>query len=346
MNDQFFTRIAILGCGAVTELGHLPALRHVRNARITLLIDSNSERRERLATAFDVERTHSNGDGCCDHFDAAIVALPIALRGPACIKLLAQRKAVFVEPPMALSVDECDTMIHAAERAGTTLAVGLMRRFLWAHRLARLLIKSEALGRIESFDFRDGSIHSSAAVSDLSFQKESDGGGVLVDAGVHTIDCLLHWLGEFSEVEYFDDAEGGVEANCLLNLRLQNGTEGVVELSRTRRLRNTAIIRCERGVIEVGLDRDHENYLKLTFHDQPYVLGGQVSNLKVPDKRQVWPELLALQIEDFIDAARTGRKPEADGQSAKSSIRLVETCYRHRKPLQLPWMRYETKAPG
>jgi predicted dehydrogenase len=265
MNNAADIRLAIVGCGAVTELLYLPALRDLRDARVTLLIDTDERRREDLASRFYVQHTRDHVDGCYDLFDAVIIALPNALHAPACIKLLGQRKAALIESPMAISVAECDAMINAAEDASVPLAVGLMQRFLWAHQLARFLLRTEALGRIEGFDFRDGCIYNWPVASDCSFRKEIAGGGVLMDTGAHTLDCLLNWLGDFSEVEYFDDAEGGVEANCLLNLRLQSGVRGVVELSRTRRLRNTAVIRCERGVIEVGLDKDHANYFKLIF---------------------------------------------------------------------------------
>jgi predicted dehydrogenase len=336
-------RIAILGCGAVTERAYLPVLKRMHDARVTVLIDTNAKRLEHLASKFNVEYSHSSFDGCYDLFDAAIVALPHALHAAACIKLLAQGKAVLVEKPMAISVAECDDMIRAADQTGTLLAVGLTRRFMWAHRLAQFLLTSEALGRVESFDFREGFIYSWPVASDFFLRKETAGGGVLFDTGAHTLDCLLHWLGDFSEVEYFDDAEGGVEANCLINVRLRNGVCGVVELSRTRQLRNSAVIRCERGMVEVGL---FENQLELVFADQPYVLGGPVSNLEEPGRSQIYVELMRPQVENFVAAIRNNRKPEVDGEEAKLSIRLIEACYRKRKRLQLPWMREGYRVIG
>jgi len=336
-------RIAVLGCGAISDFAYLPTLKRFQTARVTLLVDTNAERREKLASKFNVEHTNSCVDGCYDHFDAAIIALPHSLHAPVSLKLLAHGKAVLVEKPMAISVSECDAMINAAEKSGVALAVGLMRRFLWSHRLAVSLIKSGALGRIESFDFREGFIYDWPVTSDFFFRKEAAGGGVLIDTGVHTLDSLLHWLGDFSEVEYFDDAEGGVDANCLLNLCLQNGARGVVELSRTRRLRNTAIIRGENGSFEIAL---YGNHVKLFAPDQPYVLDGLVSNLKEPNKDQGYLELFTAEIADFIAAMRNNRRPEVDGQSARSAIRLIEACYRHRQSLQLPWMRQDLKING
>ncbi len=343
MNTPGDIRLAILGCGAVTELAYLPLLGRLENVRVALLVDTNAERCERLAAKFKVEHIATDVDGRYDLFDASIVALPHSLHAPACIKLLAQRKSVLVEKPMAISVAECDAMIHAAEQTGVVLAVGLMRRFIWSHRLARFLIKSGALGRIESFDFREGNIYDWPVASDFFFRKETAGGGVLMDTGAHTLDCLLHLLGDFSEVEYFDDAEGGLDANSLLNLRLQDGVCGVVELSRTRELRNTAIVRGERGVLEIALTSNH---LKLFIPDQPYVLDGSVGNLGEPEKSQGYSDFMKSQVVDFIGAIRNGGQPEVDGQSARSSIRLIETCYRHRKPLQLPWMRGDLKVNG
>jgi predicted dehydrogenase len=329
-------RLAILACGAVTELGHLPAAGRLRNARVTVLVDTNADRRERLAAAFNVTHTAGDVEGCWDNFDAAIVALPHALHAPVSVKLLQRGKSVLVEKPMALTVAECDAMIGAARQAGAVLAVGLVRRFIRSLRLARTLIADGFLGRIASFDFREGNIYNWPVASDFFFRRETAGGGVLFDTGAHTLDTLLFLLGDFADVDYSDDAEGGVDANCLLNMRLQNGTAGVVELSRTRRLRNTAIVRGERGVLELAFGSSN---MKLSVPDQPYVLAGSVAGLTETDQTQDYLQLMTSQLEDFLDSIRAGRQPTADGTSGKSSIRLIETCYRQRKPLVLPWER-------
>ena len=281
-------RLAILGCGAVTELGHLPAIAKVADARVTTLIDTNAARRERLAAAFGVEHTAADIDGCLNRFDAAVIALPHALHAHASIQLLKNGKSVLVEKPMALTAAECDAMIEAADAARAVLAVGLVRRFLHANQLARALIAQGFLGKIEAFDFREGNIYNWPVASDFFFRREAAGGGVLVDTGAHTLDTLLYLLGDFAEVEYFDDAEGGVDANCLLNMRLKDGTPGTVELSRTRRLRNTAVIRGARATLELA---PNSNQMKLSVRDQPHVLAGPVEELGVTDQAQDYPEL-------------------------------------------------------
>jgi len=209
-----------------------------------------------------------------------------------------------------------------------------VRRFLRSVQFARAVIAQGLLGKIESFDFREGNVYNWPVASDFFFRREAAGGGVLVDTGAHTLDTLLYLLGDFAEVEYFDDAEGGVDANCLLNVRLENGTSGTVELSRTRRLRNTAIIRGARATLELA---PNSNQVKLSLRDQSHLLAGSVGELGVTDQAQDYLQLLASQLRDFLVAMKTGRPPVTDGRSASLSVRLMEACYKQRKPLDLPW---------
>lgn len=334
MHADDILRIAIIGCGAVTELAHLPAARRVSGCRITLLVDPNASRREQMAKTFGVEETASDIDTCLDRFDAAIVAAPHATHAPITIDLSSRGKSVLVEKPMATSTRDCQAMIEAARRNGVTLAVGLMRRFLWGHRFAREAIRTEAFGRVRSFSFSEGAIYFWPVASDSLFRKETAGGGVLVDTGAHTLDCLLEWLGPVSELEYFDDAEGGVEANCLLRLRMQSGAEGTVELSRTRHLRNTARIEMERGVLEIALA---ENRIKVSLPNQPFATGGTVADATEPEREQDYLSIMAEQMQDWVDATRARRPPLVDGPSALESVRLIEACYAKKQPLVLPW---------
>jgi predicted dehydrogenase len=334
MNSPGDIRLAILGCGAVTEMAHLPAIARTRGPRVTLLVDINAERRDRLAASFGVANTASDVAGKWDLFDAAIIALPHAMHASSSIDLLAHGKSVLVEKPMAITVAECDAMINASKQSGAVLAVGLMRRFFWSVRFAKTLIQEGVLGQVQSFDFREGMIYGWPVASDFFFRKASAGGGVLIDTGAHTLDSLLHLLGDFADVEYFDDAEGGVDANCLLNLRLKSGVSGIVELSRTRKLRNTGIVRGERGILEIDFGA---NSLKFSVPGHPFVLSGPVGNLDELEQDQRHIQLMTSQIEDFVDSIKKSRLPVVDGVSARASISLIETCYRLRKPLVTAW---------
>jgi predicted dehydrogenase len=327
-------RVAVVGCGAVAELAHLPAAKMVDNCRITTLVDLNRGRAERLAEVFGVKTVATSASECLDCFDAAIIALPHVLHASTAIELLSQGKPVLIEKPMANTSDECEAIIAAATATSTVLGVGLMRRFLWAHRFTKELITKAILGSVESFDFREGAIYNWPVASDFFFRRDAAGGGVLIDTGAHTLDCLLDWLGDFAEVTYSDDAEGGVEANCLLELKMRSGATGTVELSRTRHLRNTAIIHCEHATVEVALAG---NEINLTSRSQAYAVRGIAGNLNRPNENQNYLRTICEQLQDWIDAINQNRNPLVAGESAARSIQLIETCYKVRQPLVLPW---------
>lgn len=326
-------RIAVIGCGAVTEARHLPVLAKL-GIKPALLVDINLRRVQKLAETFhaahitDDYRSHVGG------FDAAIVAAPHHLHAPVCIDLLSRGIHVFVEKPMALTGSECDRMIAAAEGGKAVLAVGLMRRYLRNAQWVKAVLEAQLLGPIESFDFREGGIYDWSVASGFFFKKETAGGGVLMDTGAHTLDLLLWWLGDAASFEYWDDSYGGVEADCLLNLTLAGGAKGVVELSRTRELRNTAVIRGRRGQIEMGLGGkkyiDADPKKLLDYKD------GTVSSDR--ELRQMFLSLFDMQIEDWLCAIETGEKPLVTGVEAARSVALIEACYKERRLLELPWV--------
>lgn len=327
------SRVAVIGCGAVTEARHLPALAKL-NVKPVLLVDINLPRVEKLAEAFHAARFSDDYRAYINEFDAAIVAAPHNLHAPICLDLLGRGIHVFVEKPMALTAAECDRMIVAAERGKAVLAVGLMRRFLHNLQWVKAVLDAQLLGPIESFDIREGSVYNWSVASGFFFNKQTAGGGVLVDAGAHTLDLLLWWLGDVASFEYYDDSYGGVEADCELRLTLAGGAKGVVELSRTRELRNSAIIRGTRGEIEIGLGG--KKYVNA--HPQKLLA---YSDGKVSCDRQSEQLLLSLfdlQIEDWLRAIERGGTPFVTGTEAARSVALIESCYQQRRLLELPWV--------
>jgi predicted dehydrogenase len=328
-------RIAIIGCGAVTERRHLPALAKL-GIKPALLVDINLQRAQSLADAFNSAHISDNYLSHVGEFDAAIVASPHHLHAPVCIDLLRRGIHVLVEKPMALTIADCNAVIAAAEKGKAVLAVGLMRRFLRVAQWVKAALEAEVLGPVESFDFQEGFVYSWPVTSGFFFRKETAGGGVLMDTGAHTLDLLLWWLGDVASFEYYDDSYGGVEADCKLDLTLASGAQGVVELSRTRELRNTAILRGRLGEIEVSLDK---NYLTARPKEiLAYRNGAAIGNVTAEQAYRELKELFVLQIKDWLRAIETGVPPHGSGLEAARSIALIEACYRRRKLLELPWV--------
>lgn len=332
-------RLAVVGCGAVARIGFLPALRTL-GLRPALLVDSVRSRAEDLAAAFG-----GTGVGdwheCLQGIDAAVVALPHSLHALVSCELLAAGVHVLVEKPMATTCEQCAAMIDSARASGAVLAVGQLRRFQHGLRWVRAALAAGLLGRLEDVDVREGLVYNWPVASDSFFRREVAGGGVLLDTGAHVLDLLTWWLGRLEVVEYRDDACGGVEADCQVRLALPAGGEVAVELSRTRNLRNTVLIRGRRGQIEVGL---HDNQLRLRPRGlRSFRIDGMgAGSLPAQD----YVELFVPEVSDFLGAVSGCRAPAVSGSDVEPSIALIEACYARRVPLDLPWTRVPVRSEG
>ncbi len=331
-------RLAIIGCGAVTERVHLPALAICEDFHVTALIDSNLDRARSLAQKFNVSEAATDWRSV-QPFDVAIVALPNHLHAPVSCELLAQKIHVLVEKPMAITATDCDQMIAVAQTSGAKIAVGLEFRQFRSSGFVKRMVESGILGQIETFDLRNGSTFDWPSVTDYQLRRASSGGGVLINRGIHLVDELLWWLGDYTHVDYFDDSLGGIETDCELHLRLESGATGFVELSRSRNLRNSCIIRGSQATLEAGGDAG-KRFVRLSFNGSDLTLSGDV--LRDNAGAETGQDLFLRQYADFSNAIRAGREPLVSGVEGRRTVALVERCYATRKPLQLPWTEWKS----
>ena len=304
----------------------------------------------------------------------AIVAVPPHLHAPVVLDLLRHGIHVLVEKPMALTAHDCVRMIRAAKVAPVApvvLAVGHVRRFYRNSLYVKETLQRGLLGSIKSFDCREGTSSVWPRHSNTSFRydKKLAGGGVLADVGVHVLDLLLWWFGDYRRstgegptLRYLDDDMGGVEANCLLEIEMHPAApantalsdagdrdtgfappvSGTVELSRTRDLRNSWIICGERGTLEVGIGPTSTLHLQLD--GQQTALTGSATKDRIPDHRLV--DVFARQFEDLVHAVTEGDKPLVPCEDGRRVVELMETCYAHKQPLEQDWLRPASPKHG
>jgi predicted dehydrogenase len=327
-------RIAIVGCGAVTELAHLPICTKTDGVRVVALVDTNLERANNLASDYEIPTVLQSARELAGIADAAIVAVPHKLHADISGFLLRSGVHVLVEKPMAISTAECDQMIEAAEAGRAVLAVGLMRRFApWA-RYVKDALAAHVIGKLRSFEVHEGTKYSWPVASDFFFRKDMAGGGVLIDTGAHTLDTILWWFGDHQQLEYYDDDDGGVEADCEVQLKYANELAGRVEFSRTRNLGFTFRIVGDLGVISVEPNKKK----RVTIKFNKLQLAGDVVNPDDWMDNSSYLSLMAASLNDWISAIRQGRSPFVDGHQGRRAVATIEECYTMKKPLVFPWI--------
>jgi predicted dehydrogenase len=321
-----------VGCGAVTERYHLPALLASRDVAVVACVDPAQERAQAVASRVGAPDAFSDHRDLAGKVDLAVVAVPNAYHAEVAVDLLQAGLHVLVEKPMARSVAECDQMLAAASASGAVLAVGHDFRHYPVARFARALFAGGLLGPVARVDVWQSAGGRWPAVS-TAVLSPAAGGGVLIDFGVHILDLLRWWVGDMTVVSYRDDALGGVETECAAEFQLDTGAPVRLELSRTRTLRDTAVVTCERGTVELGVF--DPALVRITLPD-----GGPALEGMIPDEvfaRAPLREVFARQLADVVAAVRHRREPLVEGRDGRAVVALVEACYARRQPLRLPW---------
>lgn len=322
--------IAIIGCGAVTEQLHLPALVNSDKVNVNVLVDINERRLNNAGSKYNVSHLSTNIDEIDKHADYVILAVPHHLHTPLAISLIEKGLNVFLEKPLATNLSDANLIIKTAETNNRKVGVGLIRRLYSTSGFVKEVIDNGWLGDIISFDVKEGGVYNWPAKTDTLFKKET-GGGVLFDTGAHTLDMVTWLLGQFNSVEYWDDSFDGVDANCLIKLKMKNGAKGVVELSRTRNLRNTFIIKGTKGELEFGLGPNSDVKVKTAHFELTNTPGSKLS------VNESFLDIGRRQIESFIDSCDSGDDPPVSAKDTLESVRIFDECKRNVQRFEHEW---------
>ena len=138
-----------------------------------------------------VHEDYQNMDG--DDVDAVFVFTPDYVHTEPVLHFLRAGVAVFVEKPLAISVEDCDAMLRSAAGLGTRLYVGHNLRHLPTLVEMRRLIDSGAVGRVRSVWCRHFVGHGGDYYFKDWHAERARTTGLLLQKGAHDID-VIHWL--------------------------------------------------------------------------------------------------------------------------------------------------------
>ena len=162
--------------------------------------------------------------------DIVLCATPNDVHRDICIAAAEAGKHVICEKPVALSVSDFDMMVEAAERAGVLFSVHQNRRWDVDYLAIKSLIDSGEIGETVNIESR---IHGSRGIpSDWRCHKPQ-GGGMILDWGVHLIDQMLKLIPErivgiYCEVTNITTDE--VDDGFNLRITFESGKRATVEV--------------------------------------------------------------------------------------------------------------------
>jgi predicted dehydrogenase len=219
-------RIGFVGCGRATEDLHLPALRRVDGARVVAIADSSPEARARVrALAPEARELTSHLDLVGDpNVDVVAVCVPPFLHAEVAIAALAAGKHVYVEKPLAVTLEDAERIRRAAGAARGMLVLGFNLR---SHRLvlaARELVAGGALGALEMMrtSWTSGS-HLGREFPAWRLDRAL-GGGAFNEIAVHHLDLARFLLGdEIATITAMTRSEEIVDQDIGITARMRSG---------------------------------------------------------------------------------------------------------------------------
>jgi predicted dehydrogenase len=319
-------RYAVVGLGHIAQVAVLPAFAHAENAAISALVSDDPEKLEKLGRRYKVKGRYSYDqyEDCLrsGEVDAVYIALPNHLHREYSERAARAGVHVLVEKPMAVTEEDCRSMIRVAEENGVTLMVAYRLHFEEANLKAIDLVQSGKLGDARLFD---SVFTMQVKEGDIRLGPRELGGGTLYDIGIYCINAVRNIFGaEPMEVTAFISNNGDPRFK-----QCEEMTSAILRFPGRERL---ASFTCSFGAADVssyrvvGTEGDLTMDPAYEYADelvQRVTIKGRTRERKFPKRDQFAPELIS-----FSECILTGAAPEPSGQEGLADVRVIRALYR------------------
>lgn len=348
-------RFGIISTGMIADFHAKAILSDERAELIAVCGHTNVEKTRTFAQKYDIEKVYTDyRELAADKdIDAVCVCSPSGLHGLHGIQCLRNGKHVLCEKPLDIKGETMTEMIKVAEKNNRKLGCVFPNRTRHGLRKAKEIIDSGQLGKMtivecEYRGYRSPEYYTS---SNWKGTKELDGGGCLMNQGIHAIDTMCWLAGDVKTVYGVIDTmlrDIEVEDTAMAILEFENGARGMLmgttisnvpeEAPEGDRLR----IEFERGTIVY--EKGKTSLYKREIKEGPdgFFLGDEVHRIPLDDEDKAVisstsdPANLDMEshfaiVSNFISAVIDDTDPYITGSSARKSVDLVLALYKSSK---------------
>lgn len=354
-------RIGVLGAerrGRIAQLAHNPEDGVFLTAACNLDLEKVAYMKEEFGPDFFLTTDYREVVNS-PNVDAVFVCTPDFLHEEHALAAINAGKHVYLEKPMAITIEGCDRLIAAARRKGVVLYVGHNMRFMDVMRKMKELIDSGAIGEVQAVWCRHFISYGGDAYFKDWHSERKYTHGLLLQKGAHDID-IIHWLAgahtarvcgmgrlsvydklprrkpgdpqpsvEFNRDNYPPEATGNyspvidVEDHSMVLMQLANGVQACyVQCHYTPDdQRNYTIIGTKGRIENFG---DHSTRDKwATVHLFNRRMGyGEMGNevFRIPHREGSHGGADPLIVQDFINAIRGGTPQGATLEDARAAV--------------------------
>ncbi len=326
-------KVGIIGCGKIAQVRHIPEYSANPHAQVYGFYDINQERARELAERFGGKAYASYEDLLADpQIEAVSVCAANHAHAEISIAALKAGKHVLCEKPMAITLEQCEAMVEAAERSGKYLMIGQNQRLAKAHKKAKELIEQGAIGKVLTFRtiFGHGGPETwsvDPGKNTWFFDKTKAAMGAMADLGIHKTDMIQYVLGSKivrtqAVLTTLDkrDATGsliGVDDNAICIYQMENGVIGTMTASWTYYAAedNTTVIYGTKGELRLY---DDPKYSVQQINADGTRIDYQIDQIQTNDN-QTASGIIDLFVECLVEK----KQPEISGANVLHAMKAV-----------------------
>lgn len=310
--------IAVIGCGywgknLVRNFAAMGALR--------LVCDSRSDIRTSVERDYPgVTTTGAIDDVLRDEkVKGVVIATPAVTHYDIAAKALAAGKDVFVEKPLALSLDDGQKLVARAQESNRILMVGHLLRYHPAVTRLSEMVKTGELGRLQY-------LYSNR----LNLGKFRTEENILWSFAPHDIDVLISLTGNAPETVSCSGGEylnKGIADTTVTNLAFPGGVRAHIFVSWLHPYKEQRLVVV--GDRAMAVFNDMEKEAKLTVYDQPVNWDNGVPTPQRNGCRTIAlddTEPLRLECRHFLDCIASRKQPLTDGTSALATLAVLNAA--------------------
>lgn len=333
----------IVGCGMIAKF-HARAIADLPDAKLVACYNRTAPKAEALAKEFGGE-VYTDFDAMLARKDLDVITIcsPSGAHQEPAVAAAKAGKHVIVEKPLDVTLERCDAMISACDKAGVKLATIFPSRFHRSSQLMKQAINEGRFGKLSLGDayvkwFRTQQYYDSGAWRGTW---QFDGGGALMNQAIHSVDLLLWLMGDAVEVSAFTATLAHerieVEDVATATVRFASGALGVIEAT-------TAAYPGALKKIEIAGSTgmavlEEEDIIKWDFAEpkpsdeklREEMLGRTKTGGGAADPAAIGHHAHALLFQDFLDAIAQNRAPMIDGRDGRRSVELILAIYESAK---------------
>lgn len=322
----------IVGTGAIA-VQHAAAIQELSSADLVAVCSSNDARAILAQDKFQV-KAYSNLEVFLGHpgMDVVCVCTASGHHRDVAIQAAKAGKHVLVEKPIEINKERADQMIQACQDHGVKLGVVFQNRFNEGYLLLKNAVRKGALGRLLMGNayikwFRDENYYKS---SHWKGTLDGDGGGALINQGIHTIDLLLDIMGEAESVygqvkTTLHEIEGEDLGTAVVNFK--NGALGNITAGTSLYPGYPERLEIYGTKGSVILEAGEIVAWNIKGEESPVQKSAEKRKSGAADPLAIGHRLHLLQIEDMVLAVRDGKSPLVSGEESKQSLAVIQGIY-------------------